>query len=586
MSDNNGLNISRRRALAGIGAIGVASAGAGVGTSAYFSDTESFEGNQLTAGELDLKVDWEEHYYDGDASGSTGDSVPSLRQVSGSGDVAAGAVGLPDPTDPQVAVHATDLDAFMDATVLESGGPTDDPPTGVVNLSDVKPGDFGEVTLSYHLSGNPGYVRLSAEVLADDENGQTEPEEEVDDTTGAGSGELGEKVQAALWYDPDCDNVLDEETETVLKRGTLNEVMDFLGASGADPPLFDPTLSGGRVAEGYTGNCHAPTTGFEGDPFQCTERLYMTDTQDDPDQAPSDNEPFGSPSDDTTKLYEVEIDGNGNAVLTERFDFTGMADNDGDGAGDFNHVVSLAASADGDVIYAIDKFSKHLGRYDVGSGSFTDAGEISGAPDASLQAAVSPGGKLYFTAFGEDELYVINDPKNSTTVDETISLTDGNGDPIEVGGSDIVFLSDGTLFLIDGNVNDNTADLYKLSDPSTGNAQLVTELPEDVDLPGLSVRAAGDGNIIGSDSQNDQLYEIDPSDGSMVATYPMVESDGSGFDHQFGDMTVGPLCPEHCVALAWYVPRDVGNEIQSDTYSFDLTFETEQCRHNEEPFSS
>lgn len=49
--------LTRRKALAGLGTIGAASAGAGLGTSAYFNDTESFEGNSLQAGELDIEVD-------------------------------------------------------------------------------------------------------------------------------------------------------------------------------------------------------------------------------------------------------------------------------------------------------------------------------------------------------------------------------------------------------------------------------------------------------------------------------------------------------------------------------------------------
>ncbi|WP_281194022.1 SipW-dependent-type signal peptide-containing protein, partial [Halorubrum sp. F4] len=60
MDDNIGL--SRRQILAGLGAVGVASAGAGLGTTAYFSDQESFANNTLTAGELDLKVDWQQTY--------------------------------------------------------------------------------------------------------------------------------------------------------------------------------------------------------------------------------------------------------------------------------------------------------------------------------------------------------------------------------------------------------------------------------------------------------------------------------------------------------------------------------------------
>ena len=63
MTDNDQTYaLSRRKVLGALGAVGIASAGAGLGTTAYFNDTESFENNTLTAGELDLKVDWEEHY--------------------------------------------------------------------------------------------------------------------------------------------------------------------------------------------------------------------------------------------------------------------------------------------------------------------------------------------------------------------------------------------------------------------------------------------------------------------------------------------------------------------------------------------
>lgn len=50
------LELSRRRLLGGLGTIGLASAGAGLGTSAYFNDTESFAGNTVTAGTLDMSV--------------------------------------------------------------------------------------------------------------------------------------------------------------------------------------------------------------------------------------------------------------------------------------------------------------------------------------------------------------------------------------------------------------------------------------------------------------------------------------------------------------------------------------------------
>jgi len=74
---NDTIGLSRRTLLAGLGAVGVASAGAGLGTTAYFNDTESFEGNTLTAGELDLKLDYRATY----AGGPLGASMRSTAGI-------------------------------------------------------------------------------------------------------------------------------------------------------------------------------------------------------------------------------------------------------------------------------------------------------------------------------------------------------------------------------------------------------------------------------------------------------------------------------------------------------------------------
>ena len=37
------------------------------------------------------------------------------------------------------------------------------------------------------------------------------------------------------------------------------------------------------------------------------------------------------------------------------------------------------------------------------------------------------------------------------------------------------------------------------------------------------------------------------------------------------------------IAFEWCLPPSVGNEVQGDSVSFDLSFYTEQCRHNDEP---
>lgn len=255
-----------------------------MGTSALFSDEEEFTDNQLVAGTLDLTVDWEEHY--------------SFPQVYGADDPAGDLdvrhsepadpnqyVGLPDPARPVVWVREDDLDAFMDNTAIEAF-PDEAGPSGVqddvsqydacddfanapedldpneslrtanqdtvsddgsreplINLDDVKPGDFGELTLSFHLCDNPGHVWLQAGNVDASENGLTEPERSAENedgdtpSTSPADVELLDAIQTVWWYD-DGNNVLESE-EAVIRRGTLREVLDDL--TFANGHLLDAT---------------------------------------------------------------------------------------------------------------------------------------------------------------------------------------------------------------------------------------------------------------------------------------------------------------------------------------------------------
>lgn len=56
MTDNSRTVLTRRRALAGVAGIGLASAGAGAGTLAYFSDSERSTGNAIETGTMELSV--------------------------------------------------------------------------------------------------------------------------------------------------------------------------------------------------------------------------------------------------------------------------------------------------------------------------------------------------------------------------------------------------------------------------------------------------------------------------------------------------------------------------------------------------
>jgi len=80
-----------------------------------------------------------------------------------------------------------------------------------IHLEDVKPGDSGCLSTSLHLCSNPGYIWMNGELVADDDNGLTEPESAVDDTGGEGDGDLADAVETRVWYDENCDCELDRE---------------------------------------------------------------------------------------------------------------------------------------------------------------------------------------------------------------------------------------------------------------------------------------------------------------------------------------------------------------------------------------
>lgn len=122
MSDDK-LELNRRRVLGGLATIGVASAGAGAGTMAYFSDTESSTGNTVSAGTLDLKADG-------------GDSAVTTVNIS---DVAPGDSGGGSTTLKNSGTISGSVDLnFGSATNSEGDNPESEGDTA-------SPGDLGDV---------------------------------------------------------------------------------------------------------------------------------------------------------------------------------------------------------------------------------------------------------------------------------------------------------------------------------------------------------------------------------------------------------------------------------------------------------
>ena len=231
------IELSRRKVLAGLGTIGAASAGVGMGTSAYFNDTESFTNNSLVAGALDMKVAYSAHYSDWSPDEGEGVEVTMwdgpAGTTGGPADVPEGMTGL--PTNAAWLIAVDDPDQFLENTQYAADGSTDcaegtdidDLEQPVIDLDDVKPGDFGEVTFDFALCDNPGYLWFRGDLLEAAENGLTEPESKDDDEE-EGVVELLDVVQAAVWVDDGNNYQNGDEAPMVV--GSLRDVFAELGS--------------------------------------------------------------------------------------------------------------------------------------------------------------------------------------------------------------------------------------------------------------------------------------------------------------------------------------------------------------------
>ncbi|PIR43424.1 hypothetical protein COV24_02690 [candidate division WWE3 bacterium CG10_big_fil_rev_8_21_14_0_10_32_10] len=158
-----------KKLLLSVVAVSAVSAAGILGTSAFFSDTETSTGNVLSAGSIDLKVD-NHSYYNGILNENT---TWDLRDLT--------------------------VERFFDFT-------------------DLKPQDWGEDTISLHVTDNDSWVCANLALTENADNGLTEPEaDEGDSTDGSWDGELGDALNFVFWVD-DGDNVY-ETDETIVLEG-------------------------------------------------------------------------------------------------------------------------------------------------------------------------------------------------------------------------------------------------------------------------------------------------------------------------------------------------------------------------------
>jgi len=153
------------------------------GTVAYFSDTEVSTGNTFTAGTLDLLVDSTCHY-----DGMVCENDAWVEESSGSSAY---------PELLGQVCSCTWLEKDLDGEVFFS-------------FDDVKPGDWGEDTISLHVVDNDAWVCATLGPLVNRDHGCNEPERKAErDLYGAGNatcdgdpdGELGDNLYFKVWAD-------------------------------------------------------------------------------------------------------------------------------------------------------------------------------------------------------------------------------------------------------------------------------------------------------------------------------------------------------------------------------------------------
>lgn len=572
-SDGSAYRLSRRGVLGGLATLGTVAAGAGLTTTALFSDSETIDG-EVTAGTLDLSVDWEEHY------------LGSLSAVPDAADVK---FDEPSDTDayvpfpagagtPELWVNRDDtaggdrssLELFMDETTLESfpdedddgvqddlsqfdpckdfaqAGTEDLDPTvssrtqaddtvvrdddgdivdyePMVSIENATPGDFGEVTLSMHLCESPGYVWLQSNLVDASENGYTEPEtnapEESGDANGDGEDdrvELLDAIQTFAWYDEDGDNVYEPGTNGETDPDDPAEVMLVLDVSGS--------MSGSKIQEAKAGAKQLVNAVGEDD-----EVGLVT---------------FASGASVVESLTEDA------ATVESAID--GLS---ADGSTDMESAIDAAAdeleTGDSERQYMVVLSDGHPNVN--GDGKNENDPEWQDAdPTDNADAAKDDGVKIYTIGYEVNSKTmdlletVASSPADQFAYEADVSAVTNVFGQIgkQVAGEDAFFRGSLREFLA---VSEATPDDGTFGIPLDGDRS-------DDDFE----------EVTGTDTDGDDIVDADHAvgDASADARDPFVEA------------TINQI------GVSWWIPESVGNEIQSDSVKFDLGFYAEQAANN------
>ncbi|PIR38600.1 MAG: hypothetical protein COV34_00795 [Candidatus Zambryskibacteria bacterium CG10_big_fil_rev_8_21_14_0_10_42_12] len=207
-------------------------AAAFTGTGAFFSDEETSTGNTFTAGAIDLKIDNTSYGFDW--------NDPTNQNPEG--------IWGPNPNNTWEMNDLTEQLFFR--------------------FDDLKPGDYGEDTISIHVNDNDAWACMAFNLTGTPENGLSEPEADVDQTAGENEGELQNHLSFMFWND-DGDNVLEVGEEVIEElSGLPGSIFDGGWLPLADSSSTSTPLTGGSTHYIGKGWCFGSMTATPEEPAE------------------------------------------------------------------------------------------------------------------------------------------------------------------------------------------------------------------------------------------------------------------------------------------------------------------------------
>jgi predicted ribosomally synthesized peptide with SipW-like signal peptide len=186
-----------KKILLSLLSIGIVAVVAVYATNAFFSDTETSPDNRFTAGAIDLEIDYE-GYYNKAVDGNPNAGKWSFKNLTS--------------------------EKFFD-------------------FDDVKPGDFGEGTISIHVFNNDAWACVTIDQLSSLDNSCTEPEGVAEGGPCGSDGELANNLFFTAWMD-NGNNIWDEN-EPLLFANQYGPASDVL--NGRTYAFADSTTGGGPL---------------------------------------------------------------------------------------------------------------------------------------------------------------------------------------------------------------------------------------------------------------------------------------------------------------------------------------------------